>query len=335
MSYYNRYKTIEVELPSVRADYEGWFTFETFQAVEFPKGSGIAFEIAGTRRVRAHFKNIITNQGFNYVSTNGGFIGEVAVGTGNTPETVNDTQLQNFVAGTDNLTSGTSTAQGSAPFFGSQTNVWRFSEGQAEGILAEAGIGQDNTSLNGSDLWSRALIKDGAGDPTTVEVAANEWLDVTYQLRLYPGQLSDDTGSILISGNSHDYVIRNSLVTNGTLWGGNLSSAFPISTGLAGDGNVYETGSVLGSVESVPSGNAAGWSGVQQLGSYSADTFNQDVTFNLGLGNGNLIGGFDSFVMAVNVGVIQMSLDPFVDKDEFKIFDFTVNWAWGNRVVIP
>ncbi|GAG45715.1 unnamed protein product, partial [marine sediment metagenome] len=113
----------------------------------------------------------------------------------------------------------TSTAQGAEPYYGSQTRTWRFDEGDAAGILAEAGIGRGNCNIDGSDLWSRALIKDGAGDPTTIEVTANEWLDVSYQLRLYPGHLIDDTGSVLISGQSHDYVMRSSLVTSGATWG--------------------------------------------------------------------------------------------------------------------
>jgi hypothetical protein len=335
MSYFNKYKTIEVELPKVRAGYEGWFTFETFEGVEFPKGSGQVFEFAGTRRRKAHFKNIILNQGFNYVSTNGNFAKEVAVGTGNTPETVNDTTLQNFTAGTSNSTSDTFTAQGSAPYYGSQTWSWRFGEGQATAILAEAGIGSDNTSVNGSDLWSRALIKDGAGDPTTVEVTANEWLDVSYQLRLYPGQLVDDTGSVLISGDSHDYVLRNALVTSGNGWGAYLQDAFPRNDGLGIFGKVYQVGGVLGPVTGLPTGPDSANFNTQVAGGYSADSFNQDCTWSLGLSTGNFAGGFDAMTFYVNVGLIQMSLDPFVDKDEFKIFDFSVNYAWGNRVVIP
>lgn len=341
MIYVPKYTHVEVELPKVHAEYEGWFTFETFRAVEFPKGSGIAFEIAGTRRRRAHFKNVITNQGFDYVSTNGNFASEVAVGTGNTPESVNDTTLQFFVAGTANDTSSPFTAEGTPPYYGSQTWTWRFGEGEAAGILAEAGIGSDNTNVDGSDLWSRALIKDGAGDPTTVEVTANEWLDVSYQLRLYPGHLSDDTGSFLIqpSGTSHNYVLRNTLVTSGNLWGAYLQSAFPTNSGAGNSqGAVYSGDAALQDVTLGPSASESdGWTSSRQVGNYVPGSlqFNQDCTWNLGLIDGNLTGGIGAVTFYTNVGCIQMSVDPVFDKDEFKIFDFTVNWSWGNRVTIP
>ena len=335
MSYYNKYKTVEVELPKVSSSYEGWFTFETFQAVEFPKGSGIAFEIAGTRRRRAHFKNIITNQGFNNLSTVGNVMTEVAVGTGNTPETVNDTTLQNFVAGTGNDTSDSFTAQGAPPYYGSQSWVWRFGEGAAAGILAEAGIGRGNTNVDGSDLWSRALIKDGAGNPTTVEVTATEWLDVSYQNRLYPGELVDSTGSVLISGQSHDYVLRNSIVTSGNGWGAYLQSIFPVNNGVGTVGRVYQVGGVLGGVEGSPTGPDSDTMNTRVAGGYSADSFNQDCTWSLNLDTGNFTGGFDAMTFMVNVGVFQMSLDPFVDKTNLKVFDFSVNFSWGNRVAIP
>jgi hypothetical protein len=335
MIYVPKYTTIEVELPQARARYEGWYVLETFQGVEFPKGSGRVFEFAGTRRRRAEFKNIILNQGFNYVSTNTDFAMECAVGTGNTPETVNDTTLQNFVAGTANDIADSFTAQGAPPYFGSQTWTWRFAEGEAEGILAEAGIGSDNTSVNGSDLWSRALIKDGGGTPTTVEVTANEWLDVSYQLRLYPGMLIDDTGSVSITGSgSHDYVTRNAFVTSGNGWGAYLQTAFPVNDGLGIVGAVFEAGSTLGAVTSGPSGNFDAFAD-RVAGSYSVDTYAQDCTWSLGLSDGNWAGGFDAMTFYTNVGLIQMSLDPAVDKDALKVFDFTVNWDWGTRTVIP
>jgi hypothetical protein len=336
MSYFNRYKTVEIGLPTVHSGYEGWITFETFKAVEFPKGSGVAFEIAGTRRRRAHFKNIITIQGFDQLAQFGDIMNEVAVGTGNVPESVNDTTLVAFVAGIATTTSDTFTAEATPPHFGSKTNTWRFGEGVAEGILAEAGIGRGNTNINGSDLWSRALIKDGAGDPTTVEVTENEWLDVTYQLRCYPGDLDDSSGSFLIqpSGDSHDFVLRNTRVTSGSIWGAYLASIFPVNNG-SGIGKVYEATSVLQDVTSEPTDGSEDLVGRVAVGSYTPGSFTQSANWSLGLSQGNVTGGIAAMTFHTNVSSVQMSVDPVIAKDNLTVFDFTVNWEWGTRVVIP
>jgi hypothetical protein len=327
MIYIPKYTNIHVDLPQARAYHSGHFKFETFKTDSWD------VEIPGSRRVRAEFDNIITNQGFDFLSDFGGIMNEVAVGTDDTPEAVGDTTLGFFIAGEATTTSDTFTAQGTAPYYGSMTNVWRFGEGDAEGILAEAGIGRGNCNIDGSDLWSRALIKDGAGDPTTVEVDANEWLDVTYQLRLYPGHLIDDTGSFLISGASHDYVMRNTFVTSGNLWGAYLASKFPLNAGA--QNLVYEATSVLQTVDLAPTGTSAPWTGVPVAGSYSGGTYNQDATWELSLTAGNLTGGIAAATFFTGVGCVQMSFDPVVDKDATKLFDFTMNWAWGTRVVIP
>ena len=334
MSHFHRYKDCHVDLGNIGGEFQGWFILETFKGVEFPKGSGRVFEFAGTRRKRAEFPNIITNQGFNFLSTHGSINGEVAVGTGNTPESATDTTLVNFVAGQSTTTSSTFTAQGTAPYYGSQTKTWRFGEGAAAGILAEAGIGRGNCNVDGSDLWSRALIKNELGVPTTIEVDVDEWLDVTYQLRLYPKHLVDDTGSVLIQGVSYNYTMRNALVTSGAGWGAYLSSKFPTNSGVGTIGKVYEAGSTLGDVTSTPSG--ANDDFYQRTeGTYSADSYNQDCVWNLRLGDGNWAGGFDAMLFVVNCSIIQVSLDAAVPKDEFKVFDFTVNFNWGFRSVIP
>lgn len=57
----------------------------------------------------------------------------------------------------------------------------QFGRGQAAGNLSEIGI--QHTSLSGP-LWSRALILDGAGNPTTITVLADDFLTCYYTLRI-------------------------------------------------------------------------------------------------------------------------------------------------------
>lgn len=57
----------------------------------------------------------------------------------------------------------------------------QFGQGQAAGNLSEIGI--QHTSLSGP-LWSRALILDGAGNPTTITVLPSDFLTCYYTLRI-------------------------------------------------------------------------------------------------------------------------------------------------------
>jgi hypothetical protein len=280
---------------------------------------------------------LILNQGFNYLSN--GALGEdnyaveVAVGTGTSQPSVVETGLQNFIAGVSSPTSNTFTAEGSEPYYGSRTLTWRFGEGDAEGILAEVGVGRGNTNLDGTDLFSRARIQ-VAGVDGTIEVLDDEWLDVTYQLRAYPGVLVDAAGNFDISTVDTAYVLRNGSVASANSWGLPVGvRGFPDNPGEGNYITAYEATSVLGAVTGSPTGGSDNWSAFS-TGTYSADSFTQNVTFSGGLNDGNLTGGIGVFRLRTNLGHIQFSLIPVLAKDNTKVFDITLNYVWG-PVVIP
>src|SRR5690606_4774599 len=57
----------------------------------------------------------------------------------------------------------------------------QFGQGQAAGNLSEIGIQHTSTS---GPLWSRALILDGQGNPTTITVLPDDFLTCYYTLRI-------------------------------------------------------------------------------------------------------------------------------------------------------
>lgn len=76
--------------------------------------------------------------------------------------------------------------------------------GVAAGNLSEVGMGWGN-----SNLWNRALIKDINGNPTTITILSDEYLDVVSEIRIYPTpsvsgsfSLLDKNGNLI---SSHTY----------------------------------------------------------------------------------------------------------------------------------
>lgn len=136
----------------LHTEVEGWFKFE-------------AISEDGTRRVLADwFPNLITDQGLNQMGTLATWLNACQVGSGSTVPAVSDTQLVTRVAGTTTIQSTVQGIQSTPPYYASRTRTYRFAAGVATGTLSEVGVG---TTATVGNLYSRALILDGAGNPTT------------------------------------------------------------------------------------------------------------------------------------------------------------------------
>lgn len=155
----------------------------------------VVSEDAAGERVKhdtGFFDNLITDVGMNRVgtiTTNSGFsinsfnslCGRFVVGSGSATPAFTDTALVAPVAfaSADPVLYSQSS---------SYTRGWyeitvrhSFGQGQAAGNLSEIGI--QHTSASGP-LWSRALILDGAGNPTTITVLPDDYLTCYYTLRI-------------------------------------------------------------------------------------------------------------------------------------------------------
>lgn len=149
--------------------------------------------------------NLVLDAGLARMSVEG-WINRCCVGTGNSNPSVGQTQLDSFLASTlteQALTNGRQTAANPVYWWAQKT--WRFGAGVAAGNISEVGLGWSNTNL-----WNRALIKDINGDPTTITVLSDEYLDVISEVRVYPTQtlsgsfnLLDKLGNII---STHNYI---------------------------------------------------------------------------------------------------------------------------------
>lgn len=283
------------------------------------------FRPDGSRRVRREFDNLILDSGLNQVGS-GGIVSRARVGTGSTAPAVGQSALVNQVAATSSVTSSTNGYDSVGNLYGWARRTFRFAAGVAAGVLAEVGVGWADT---GNTLWSRALILDDEGAPTTITVLGDEVLDVTYELRLY--RPTDDASySVDISGTTHAVVMRAASMSN---WG-NAATYF-MQSGL-GTSNFLGAGAAsqqaygpgtLGPVTAGPGGSSIGTGTVSFDGSYSNNSHERKFTATWGITAGS--GDIGNVAWNTHGGYFKNSFDPVIAKtsaNELKL-NFTVSWA--------
>lgn len=203
--------------------------------------------LAGFYRIQTHkyksgklhydtgwFRNIITNVGLIDWYTNTGLGGydywgsmcaANCVGTGSATPTTSDTQLASFLASAGAKTSGGGTgyagfdttgyvaAAAPIPAYWYGQSSWQYGTGVAAGNLTEVGVFPGNPGggavapyYNGH-LFSRALILDSNGNPTTITVLSDEILTVTWQLNYYL-DLTDHSFTFNLNGSPITGVYR-------------------------------------------------------------------------------------------------------------------------------
>lgn len=300
-------------------------------------------EIISSRKA-AEFENLITDAGLDEIGLDTTYakINGAVVGTGTTTPANGDTGLAAYLAGTSTLQAGWSRAFQSsvAPYYAYYRITYRFNTGVAAGNLTEVGIGGLQATIGPtSTLFSRALILDGSGNPTTLTILSDEILDVTYELRFYlPNGGSDVTGTfnMTIDGvvTPFNYTLRGLFYAS--LWpadptsvdGTNKVSPLYYADNINVGGGVW-SGSI-GSLTSQPTGTSDAWDSAS-VSAYTSGTYTVNVTYNLSLNRGNF--SFISFSVGTNLPCwFQMQLDNPVTKDATKTFTITFALTWGRYV---
>lgn len=268
------------------------------------------------------FRNLILNQGldnlFKMPAVRAYYF--IQVGFGNGAPSVTDTALQSHAAGINSFSEyhndPTGVVTTSPRYYYDQATV-TFATGAVVGNVAEIGAASSNTGPN--TLFSRALVKDSNGDPTTVSVLADEQLRVTYQLRWYIPE-GEATGTLDLGEQVVKYAIRASFNNriNNTLFGRpyeafgwlarNSWDAYAAGATLAPLGTAGPTGSSI-TIGVTPAG---AWQGSYVNGSFSRTcraTFSPaQIT--------SAIGGFH--FNPTHVGPMQVVFDPPIAKTNTK-----------------
>lgn len=233
--------------------------------------------ITGKREKVADFDNLITDTGLNALGLNGNIhaTSYVRVGTGNTSPSVSDSSL---------VTQFAATGRYGTPNYSTTRNIstgeiktelyYRFNIGTFDStVLSEIGVGWD--TANTASLFSRALIVDELGEPTTITVLSTEYLYVTYTISVFV-PVEDFSGSITIGSTTYNYTGRAASFNSSAL------VAFFQNANIRLGGLQGYSGS-MGSVTGLPSGTA--YVSTQVVWStYSAGTFylNGTNTFSVG-----------------------------------------------------
>ena len=280
-------------------------------------------ETGSTRLLADWFENLITDNGLDLVGSSASYTSCCQVGTGATAASNSDTTLQSYVAGTNTVSSTETGVSGSSPYYAYLRKKYDFALGAVVGNMSEVGVGTTTTTGN---LFSRALIVDGGGSPTTVSVLVTEQLRVTYELRFYAYE-TDVTGSMLVGGVSTSYTLRPANANT------NVGTPGAQAT-FTSDGTVYPSTSTLGAITSTPSGGGTLLISGASVGSYVSSSHEVVGTFSMGTTSGNASGGIGCMRLSTTLGVFQISFSPAIDKDNTKTLSMEFTISWG-RYVAP
>lgn len=272
------------------------------------------------------FSNLILDSGLEALGTAAGHVLQYCrVGTGNTAPAVTQTALVNQLASTaTKAVSDTVGAATSAPYYWWTRLVFRFAAGVATGNVAEIGIGWATT---GNTLFSRSLVKDAGGNPTTITVLASEYLDVTYEIRVYP-DTTVSTQTVTIGGVSTtvEHSCRNVTTGSSLDWGGFAQGQYtPAST-------YANAPTTLGTVTDAGTGNFYSTVATVTPAAYSSGTRQRQVTATIAPGSAN--SGPIEAVRGTLLGVqTKTRFQPAIAKDNTKQLTFTYQVSWGRREV--
>jgi hypothetical protein len=233
----------------------------------------------GERRlVSPWFDNLVLDAGLNRIGGNAPF-GFAMVGTGTTAPAIGQTALVAQVGSTSTQQGSVVTGVDAPNGYSYMRITYRFGVGVATGTLSEVGVGWSST-----DCFSRALIVDGGGSPTTVTVLADEELDLTYELRAY-WPLSDLTGVIALDSINYSTRVRTAL--NGTWndrWASFIAGGVSITSADVSLYPAQASLSAFGDQSTAPSGTAGVISGaLANNGAYVSNQFYRNYRLTVGL----------------------------------------------------
>lgn len=298
------------------------------------------------------FHNNVTNAGLDMMATNSGRYGCCQVGSGNAAPTNADTTLQTFLAGTSSRSFQGTSYVGGPPAYVQSYIRYDFAINQVVGNISELGVGP--ATGTGTTLFSRELIRDASGNPTTVSVPTNSQVRVHYKIRHYPPMV-DVTGVLngTLYGNAatRNFTRRaaNISAIDASHYSGtwdpfnispNIAPIFANASGTYTSGSNYVTTRLasgsLGGITSYPSGTRAeNYS--YSSSSYSAGSFVRDITVTMS--HGISTGSIKSILFAA--GTIysanwhlaacpfQTEFDTAIVKGANDTFAFTVGVSWG------
>jgi hypothetical protein len=314
-----------------------WLRKHPYLEIEAPKPMfqgffNIKLIDAKTGRVKREldFPNLIVDAGLDFIGQSGTpltCMTYMGMGTGGTAPAVSDTALQTPI-GTRVTRDSVSPSSGPSFAYWQESFVFTFLEANANGNLAEVGL---FSSASTGTMWTRQVLKDSGGTPTTITKTSAERLTVTYNVRLYSPTV-DVTGNVTITGSGvHAYTSRAMQIDDSGSWG-----AFPLTGFYAGGGSsayLHES-ATLGSTTGQPSGVEDGTTTTSSVsvGSYTSGTFQRQHTYFWDTGRGNFGTGVGSITFGgtnSNTNMFQCAFGTQILKTALKQLTIVAQLSWG------
>lgn len=282
------------------------------------------------------FNNLILDSGLQRIGFYADWMDWLHLGTGITPPHVLQTALDTPTYKGKNLAplphtaGGINTSDSQNPFTWI-TRVFRVTPRGVDTTYTELGIGR-----NDSTLFSRTLIKDSQGNPSSITVLKDEYLDITYECRMY---IPVDTVVYPITPTGDDTVPREITVhasnigTRDLIFGWTLSDTVgerPIA--LLGDHASYRRNQIYdgghGGLFQNPSGTRVG-----DFFDYTARVRVDDVTaqFSFVRDLPDNVGTIRTIQVSQTSYCFQMEIDPPIVKTDQDRFSFAYQISWGRR----
>jgi len=289
----------------------------------------------GTTEDTGWFPNVILNQGLDRLGDSAGIaiMRYAQVGSGNAAPAFTQTSLQTYVAGglsSPDSQASSFTNDGSPLYRTTLTYTFVFTQGSVIGNITEVGCGWGSS---GATLFSRALILDNLGSPTSIALVAIDQLTVYYRLRIAP-VVTDTFGSVTLNSINYNYTMRLSTAASFAMVQFLLNSSSNFSMAQSNGFTPYPAGSVLGPITGSPSGSS-GTQGTVTTSTYSLGTYYRDSTFTFSISQGNVAGGIQciKFTWPQTYSVInfQARFDNPIPKDNTKVLTLVLRYSW-NRV---
>lgn len=277
----------------------------------------------------AAFDNLITNAGLDHMRSYGIHVDQCGVGSGSAEPAFTDTALQSPIGARTSNTGSYSFSHNSSGGFNEIAKSFTFPLGGIVGTVREVIVARTSSE----PAISRALVKDGLGNPIGIAVQADEQLIVTWKARIYY-PTADFVGSFTLQVNgvseTYGYSIRAyGVQVSSGYWGGNY--AF---------GSMYQHQILLRSSDSQISATATNYpaesgSGSAVLDAYINGSFQRTATLSFTIGDANFAGGIGgiqiwgpTFGSIANSGLSAV-FTPKIPKNSGRTLTLNVRVGWG------
>ena len=269
------------------------------------------------------FDNIVTDAGLNQIGI-GNFLTHCYVGSGNSTPIPTQSSLDNQVgSSTTEIFSQSAGASPTPPYHGYRNVSFRFAIGSVTGNLSEVGIGWIDA------LFSRALIVDDFGLPTTITVLENEGLVVTYLIRNYV-PIADNSFMAIIADEVRNCTMRVSNATSGSTTTGWGFEGTPVRV-RTGVPSIIAYDGDLGTIFQQPSGAFAVCTSTGNA-DYINNSYERGFSASWTQNVANFTNGIKSFFLpSVGLGAYQFSVDPPIMKNISRMLTMSFKIQWSRR----